>query len=235
MANHSRECEMQITETPSIPLLLMHADHFGPIAETVEGYKHILLIVDAFTRFTWLFPTKSTGSKESIKQFLNIFNTFGNPEVLVTDRGTAFMSQEFSEFLHSRNVKHRLIAVAAPWANGLIERVNHFLKTTLRKLTDDQQTWASKISSMQYVINNTNHSSIKTTPSKLLLGYEQRNHADVRLTEALNRIAGNEFDSVLERDSSRDFTIKATNKVKEYNKVLYDKRNSKPTQYHPGE
>jgi len=34
---------------------------------TLEDYKHIFLVVDAFTKFTWLFPVKSTSSDELIK------------------------------------------------------------------------------------------------------------------------------------------------------------------------
>lgn len=55
-ATNSREGEMQITESPESPFMIMHADYFGPILESAEGFKHLFLIIDAFSRFTWLFP-----------------------------------------------------------------------------------------------------------------------------------------------------------------------------------
>jgi len=71
---------MQIAVDVSVPFQIVHADHFGPLIQSPEGYKHILLIVDAFTRFTWLLPVKSTSSRETIKQFQKVFEHFGFPK-----------------------------------------------------------------------------------------------------------------------------------------------------------
>lgn len=136
---NSREGELQLVDSPNNPLQIVHCDHLGPLTESSEGFKHVLILVDAFTRFTWLNPVKSTGSKEVIKHFNKIFNIFGNPSSLVSDRGTAFTSLEFSTFLKSRNIRHRQVAVAAPWANGLVERINRFLKSSLKKVVDEPQ------------------------------------------------------------------------------------------------
>ncbi|KYN35103.1 Pro-Pol polyprotein, partial [Trachymyrmex septentrionalis] len=97
------------------------------------------------------------------------------PNTLVSDRGTSFTSSEFSEFIQRRGIKHRLVATAASWANGLVERVNRFLKSSLRKVVHDQLNWVDNLSVIQYTINNTYHSTIKCSPSKLLFGYEKRN------------------------------------------------------------
>lgn len=45
-----------------------------------------------------------------------------------------------------------------------------------------------------YVINNTFHTSIKNTPSKIFLGYDKENHDDASLAELVNsltRVDGN--------------------------------------------
>lgn len=115
-ASNTREGSMEITDTPSFPYEIVHADHFGPLKEASDGSKHILILIDAFTRFTHLFKVKSTSSKETIKCLTYVFNDRGNPLTLVSDRGTAFTSNDFSKFLSSRKIKHRLIAVAAPMA-----------------------------------------------------------------------------------------------------------------------
>jgi len=68
--------------------------------------EQVLVIVYAFTRFTWLTAVKSTATKEVIKHLRNIFLTFGKPLNVVTDRGTAFTSKEFVNFLDEYSVKH---------------------------------------------------------------------------------------------------------------------------------
>jgi hypothetical protein len=42
--------------TTSRPLELLHMDLFGPVAYlSIGGSKYVLVIVDDFSRFTWVF------------------------------------------------------------------------------------------------------------------------------------------------------------------------------------
>lgn len=180
-------------------------------------------------------PVKTTNSKETIKHFASIFNNFGFLMEIVTDKGTAFSSHEFAEFVKGKNIYHRLVAVAAPWANGLIERVNRFLKSSLKKVVSIQSLWTSHLSAIQYVINNTFHKSIKTTPSKLLLGIDQRCHLDNQLVKFLNDLAKIKLNFEMDRNVSREIALEATNKIRNYNKIYYDKRHKTPSKYKPGD
>lgn len=47
-------------EKESIPLDTMHLDHVGPMTSTKKQYNYILTMIDSFTKFVWLFPTKTT-------------------------------------------------------------------------------------------------------------------------------------------------------------------------------
>jgi len=80
----SREGELQIADTPSQSFQVFHIDHFGPIQGSSNSFKHILVVIDSFSRFTWLFLTKSTGSKETIKHLSYLFQNF-NPPVCLTE------------------------------------------------------------------------------------------------------------------------------------------------------
>jgi len=173
-ASNVREGETQLSFLPKNPLEMLHADHFGPLQETCDKYKHVLVLVDTFTRFTWLFAVKSTRSNETIKQIEKVTDIFGTPVEIVTDRGTRFTSKEFTDFYANNKIRHRKVAVAAPWANGIVERVNRFLKSSLTKLLDSPTKWKTKLGTAQYIINNTYHSVIKSSSAKLMLGFEQR-------------------------------------------------------------
>lgn len=81
---------MQLLSAPEEAFQILHTDHFGPLSESFEGFKHILVLVDAFTRFTWFFLVKSTSTREVIKHFFSLFNIFGNPFKVVSNKGTVF-------------------------------------------------------------------------------------------------------------------------------------------------
>jgi len=161
----------------------------------------------------------------------SLFDTFDKLLKIITDRGTAYTSKEFEGFLSKKNIKHRLIAVAAPWANGLAERVNRFLKSSLTKLIDSSDDWKQYLGQMQYIINNTYHSVIKSSLSSLMLGYDKRNHVDSALTRFVNELANIDFNLENERGKNRETARKATELIREYNKKYYDSRHKKPSIY----
>lgn len=235
-SSNSREGELQVTNTPTLPFEIWHIDHFGPIKSSADGFKHILVVVDVFSRYTWLSPTKTTDSKEVIKILSTLFNNFCFPASIILHRGTAFTSSEFTTFLRIHNVKHHLVAVAAPWANGMVGRINRILKASLKKVVDEQEFWNIHLSTIQYVLNNTHHTSLKASPSKILLSVEQRNNADVKIIDLIKNICTEtESDFQKARDSSRSLAIEATNKIKDYNKIYYDEKHQKPTTYKEGD
>jgi len=51
-ASNSREGELQIADTPSQPFQVFHIDHFGPIQGSFNSFKHILIVIDSFSRYT---------------------------------------------------------------------------------------------------------------------------------------------------------------------------------------
>lgn len=106
------------------PLETYHLDHLGPISSTKKNYAHILAVVDAFSKFVWLYPTRSTTSDKVITRLKKQAAMFGNPRCIVTDRGTAFTSNAFREYYEKENIEHRLIITGVPRGNGQVKRMN---------------------------------------------------------------------------------------------------------------
>jgi len=100
----------------------VHVDHVGPFIRSEQGNMHILVIVDALTRFVKLYPSETTSATETINHVEKFVTAFGAPDVLVSDRGTAFTSPIFKEFCGKYCITHRLIASHYPQANGLAEK-----------------------------------------------------------------------------------------------------------------
>lgn len=55
---------------------------------------------------------------------IDYFGAYSRPRVIVYDRGSCFTSNDFDEFLRSKEVMHVKIATGSPQANEQVERVN---------------------------------------------------------------------------------------------------------------
>lgn len=95
-----------------VPLDTFHIDHLGPLA-TKKSYRHIFIVIDSFTKFTWLYATKSTTTAEVLdSNFWTV--TFGNPRRIISDRGTAFTSKDFQDYCKHENIQHILTTTGIP-------------------------------------------------------------------------------------------------------------------------
>lgn len=137
-------------------------------------------MIDALTKFVKLYATKSTTSKEAIYHLTDYFRNYSTPQTIVSDRGTAFTSQEFREFLAENNVHHVKVATGPPRTNGQVESINRLLTPMIAKSidTDDKKPWYSVLLRAEYSIKNTINRSTGHTSSTLLFGITQRGNSD---------------------------------------------------------
>jgi len=118
----------------SVPLDVYHIDHLGPLASTKKNYRFILVVADAFSKFIWLYTSRSTGTTEVLDRLKKQAAIFGNPQRIISDRETAFTSKEFETYCEEENIEHILITTGVPRENGQVERVNRTLVSVLTKL-----------------------------------------------------------------------------------------------------
>ena len=93
----------------------------GSTLTTPKG-KMILVIVDAHSKWLDAHVVNSATSQATIQKLRSVFSTHGLPEVIVSDNGTSFTSEEFATFIHSNGIKHWTSAPYHPASNGLAER-----------------------------------------------------------------------------------------------------------------
>lgn len=129
------EGELYIYDKGTKPFDTLHIDHYGPLKKEKDGYTHIFIVIDAFTKFVVLYPVKSTVTKETIIALKQYFHHFGTCKRIVSDRGTSFTSKVFPTLMIEFDIKHVKTATATPRSNGQVERVNRFLRSVLAKLS----------------------------------------------------------------------------------------------------
>lgn len=225
-----REGYLHSLPKPDIPLHTYHTDHLGPLESTSKNYNHILVIIDSFTKFVWLYPTKSTTTLEVIKKLDMQKQIFGNPKQIITDRGTAFTSKEFSDYCETEAITHRTITTGLPRANGQVERLNRTIISVLSKLAiEDPSKWFKHVGRLQRILNSTYHRSIDTTPFDLLFGVKLRDETDFQLREMVEQEIQSQFE--IERDELRNRAKKQILKVQSENCKTYNLRRKPASKY----
>ena len=142
------------------------------------------MLIDGFTKYVWLFPTKTLETVEVLEKLRVHQQAFGNPRRIVTDRNKAFTAGELEKYCGEGNIKHLSISTGVPRGSDQVERVNSTLRAVFAKLSADEPLqWYMHVSRVQRAINSTYHRSIDATPFELLLGVPMRNPEDAVLEE----------------------------------------------------
>jgi transposase InsO family protein len=111
--------------TTDKPLELLHMDLFGPIAYiSIGGSKYCLVIVDDYSRFTWVFfLQEKSHTQDTLKGFLRrAQNEFGlRIKKIRSDNGTEFKNSQIEGFLEKEGIKHEFSSPYTPQQRGRIE------------------------------------------------------------------------------------------------------------------
>ena len=81
------------------------------------------VIIDAYGKWPEVHAMSSNTAQATVQQLRKIFATHGLPQMIVSDNGPQFVSEEFKEFCSSRGTQHNTIAPYHSRSNGEAERL----------------------------------------------------------------------------------------------------------------
>ncbi|GKE41517.1 retrovirus-related pol polyprotein from transposon TNT 1-94 [Tanacetum coccineum] len=96
-------------DTNQEKLYLLHMDLCGPIrVASVNGKKYILVIVDDYSRFTWVKCLRSKDEAAFIINFLKMIQVRLKETIqrIRTDNGTEFVNQTLREYYEKVGISH---------------------------------------------------------------------------------------------------------------------------------
>ncbi|GFS60138.1 hypothetical protein TNCV_2826601 [Trichonephila clavipes] len=206
----------------SIALSTYHVDFIGPLPSTNKSYQHIFTVVDAFTKFTWLYPIKTVSAESALEKLKQQQKTFGNPIRIISDKGSAFTSKLFNDYCDEENIQHLQIATGVPRGNGQVERIHRTLIPVLTKLSlDDSTKWYKYVDRLQRILNSTICYSTKWTPFELLVGTKMRNKEDILIKDLLVEEIAKELleqSEFLRNDAKKNIETLQSENRKTYNR-----------------
>nr|GFB70766.1 retrovirus-related Pol polyprotein from transposon TNT 1-94 [Tanacetum cinerariifolium] len=110
----------------------------GPMrVESVNGKKYILVIVDDYSRFTWVkFLRSKDETSMFIIKFLKLIQVRLNVPVrrIRTDNGIEFVNQTLRDYYEEVGISHETSVARSPQQNGVVERRNRTLIEAARTM-----------------------------------------------------------------------------------------------------
>ena len=158
---------------PTAPWQRIHVDFAGPY----EG-RMFLVVVDAHSKWPEVILMEATTSAKTIQALRGLFSHYGVPEVLVSDNGPQFTSEEFATFLKSNGIKHVRSAPFHPATNGLAERFVQTFKHSL-KSSKGTSSVQRRLDAFLLQYRNTPHSTTQEAPAMLFLHRKLRTRLDL--------------------------------------------------------
>ncbi|KAJ9567585.1 hypothetical protein OSB04_003551 [Centaurea solstitialis] len=145
----------------SSPLQLLHMDLFGPInVQSIAGKKYTLVIVDEYSRYTWVFFLRSkSDAPEEIILFVRKMERLNNLTVrsIRSDHETEFKNSTLETFFDQKGISQNFSSVRTPQQNGVAERRNRTLIEAARSMLSEAnlatQFWAEAVNTACYTQN----------------------------------------------------------------------------------
>jgi transposase InsO family protein len=163
--------------TTTRPLEMLYMDLFGSVAYiSIGGNKYGLIIVDDYSRFTWVFFLQDKSkTQEVLKKFLRRAQNEFDAKVknIRSDNDTEFRNTQVEDFLDEEDINHEFLALYTPQQNGVAERKNCTLIEMARTMLDEYKTsdrfWAEAINTTCHATNRLYlHKLLKKTSYELL-------------------------------------------------------------------
>nr|GFA33811.1 hypothetical protein [Tanacetum cinerariifolium] len=109
----------------------LHMDLCGPMrVQTINGKKYILVIVDDYSRFTWVkFLRSKDETPDVVIKFITQIQVGLNKTVryIRTDNRTEFVNHTMTEYYERIGIFHQKTMPRTPQQNGVVERRNRTL------------------------------------------------------------------------------------------------------------
>ncbi|MBW0487649.1 hypothetical protein O181_027364 [Austropuccinia psidii MF-1] len=132
-----------------------------------NSFDSILVVVDIFSKKAVFIPTMASITSLDLAHLIikNIFSKHGLPSIMVSDRGSLFVSSFWTNHFQKLKISRDLSTAYHPETDGKTERVNQILEQYLWMYVsyhkDDWNTW---LPLAEFAYNDSDHSSEKQSP-----------------------------------------------------------------------
>ncbi len=162
------------TTAEALPFQMIALDFITKLPKS-KGYDTILTITDqGCTKMALFIPCNEeiTAEQVAYQYLINVFNRFGLPMKVISDRDTRFTSKFIKDLCRCLGITQNISTVYHPRTDGQSERTNQWLEQYLCFWTNvKQMDWATYLPIAEFVHNSWYSETTRTSPFRSLMGY----------------------------------------------------------------
>ena len=158
-------------ELETTPFKTTHIDHKGPLRPSSNWNTHCLVVVDAFSRFIGAYPVRDTGAQTTINALEKWITSYGIPQKIVHDNGSAFINSGFINWTKDFGITLAPRTTHSPWTNGKVEVQNQHLSRYWRNFMNQSgNNWSKLASKIAFAHNMSVNYTTGHTPYEIVFG-----------------------------------------------------------------
>ena len=144
MGKQAKSKHLSVTKVQtSRPLKLLHIDLMGPTrVQSLGGKKYILVVVDDFTRYTWvvLLRDKVEAPEKMIHLCKKLQVEKGTVIAkMISDQGREFENTKLATFCNDQGTHHEFSSPKTPQQNGIVEWKNRVVQEVTRVMLHNKK------------------------------------------------------------------------------------------------
>ncbi|KAK7582237.1 hypothetical protein V9T40_013682 [Parthenolecanium corni] len=208
------KCKDQSIEAKE-PLEMISVDVFGPVTKTDRGNTKLIVIMDVFTKFTWLYPVAKTAMNDCCEAINQFMSEYGKVKIILTDRALTFTSPKWKQYWNEKGVRIRLTSIYTPQSNPVETRMKVIGDCLQIYCPSEHHKWDEHLEKIERRLNETEHVVTGTAPITLFLQKTFDASGD------LIDIPDQEYTEIKNR------AIESTKKMLEQRRKFYSKLNNR--------
>ena len=217
-----------------------HIDILSGLPTTKDKYKHILVVVDSYSKWMEAHPLRSQEATEvAAVLYREVITRYGAPRTLISDRGQTFMSKLTAAMCELFQITRHYVSAYHPATNAVVERANSIILQGFRMYCKDQQDdWPEILPSVMMAHRMTPCTQAsQVSPFFLLFGREMHIPIDTALLPKDNLSQNHKvhLNNVLKQlETTRKIATENIKAAQVRYKHQFDKRSQEP-KFQPAE
>jgi transposase InsO family protein len=199
-------------------------DIVGPVTESSNGNKYILVLSDYASRYVMTIPMKNQKAHTIAENLVKkVYTKFGPPQRVLTDRGTNFLSKLISSICLLFKIQQIKTTSYHPQTDGLVERFNRTLCDMLACYVNEKpESWDQYLDFVTFAYNTSQQTTINSCPFYLFFKRDPVIPNDISVNQDIPVFDDDDDDYERQWHTALELSRENLRKVQGKQKQLYD-------------